>query len=310
MAGNFLMKGKVYGERKHLLQFPVYAEVKYDEIRLHVKAARGDQGYVRGVDFLSYAGKPLHNLEMWESAFCHFFYETGLNHLDLGVEVNGNFNDSYRWVRSAKGIPGEKFDKATGKKHPALLPSMLRFYLFDVPEYPEEFWARKEKLDKAALRLAGAMQSHAPWPTDVFRPEGEIVADEAALDAMFNKVRERGLEGLMVKDLRGKYISGEAHRSDWWLKMKPESEADGKIVGLNRAISIHGEPLDRVGSVDVLLEDGSTASPAGIEHDLGRDMWLNPTKYLGRWIEFKFMERDRQGGYRHPSFTRFREDKA
>jgi ATP-dependent DNA ligase len=184
---------------------------------------------------------------------------------------------------------------------------MVEFYLFDIPGAAGPLKERLYYLDTMSSVLGEYL---APWATYVKRPERWEVQGRAGLDLRFTEVRERGLEGLMVKDLRGEYVAGTGHRSDWWLKMKPESEADGKIVGVNRAVSIEGVPLDRAGSIDVLCEDGSTASPAGIAHELGEDMWAHPEKYIGRWIEFKYMERDRQYGYRHPSFTRFREDKA
>jgi hypothetical protein len=38
-------------------------------------------------------------------------------------------------------------------------------------------------------------------------------------------------------------------------------------------------------------------------------MYANPEQYIGQWCEFKFMERDRAGGYRHPSLVRLREAK-
>lgn len=303
MADNFLMKGKVYGERKHLLRYPLYAEVKYDEIRLHVKAIVHGIA-VTGVEFLSYAGKPLHNLSLWRNDFINFMQATGFRHLDMGVLVNKNFNDSYRWTRSSKGIPGEKYDKATGKIHPALNPSMVEFYLFDLPESLLTFEHRIEQRRSLAATLGDFVDA----PVNV--PIQFEVASEEELDRLFIAVRADGFEGLMVKTPDHVYVSGSAHRSDGWLKMKPEAEADGVITGVNRAYSIEGVPLDRAGSIDVRCEDGSEASPAGIAHELGADMWAHPEKYTGRWVEFKYMERDRQGGYRHPSFTRFREDKA
>ena len=73
---------------------------------------------------------------------------------------------------------------------------------------------------------------------------------------------------------------------------------------------IAGALEDHPGVRHVKVEDGSEASPHGIAHDLGRDMHENPEKYIGQWAEFKYMERDRQGGYRHPVFYRLREAKA
>lgn len=286
MGTQFLMKGKVYGEHKHKLHYPVRAEVKYDEIRLHVRRMHG------GVEFLSYAGKSLHNLGQWAEQFDAVMCANGLEHLDVGVEVNNNFDDSYRWVRSSTGIPSN------------LNAGMVKFILFDLPDFGElRFQSRVNHTD----RIAEAARAVGLY---MWRPEFRVCASEAELDAYFIEVRERGMEGLMVKSMDHLYYSGCGKRIDGWLKMKPEDTADGRIIGINRAVSLEGQPLNRAGSVDVELEDGSTASPAGIPHSLGADMWANPGKYIGQWAEFKYMERDRQGGYRHPSLVRLREAKA
>lgn len=303
MDGEFLMKGKVFGEHSHKLVAPFVAEVKYDEIRLHVRRISdvSDGTVFSYVEFWSYAGKPLHNLEHWQFAFNDFMRDQNITDLDLGVLVNENFNDSYRWVRSSSGIPKEKLDKKTGKIAPALDIGMVQFYLFDIPHSTLEFSARRVLLDSACTLMDVVYRI----PTK--RPEGWVITSLDELDAKFIERRELGDEGLMVKTLSHVYMIGK--RSDQWLKMKPEMTCDGVITGVNRAISIHGEPLDRVGSVDVRMEDGSTASPAGIPHNLGHLMWIHPEDYLWHWCEFKCMERDRQGGYRHPSFTRLREAK-
>lgn len=304
MADPFLMKGKIYSEHKHKLNFPVSAEVKYDEIRLHVKrfpATAAGPGFIpEHLEFLSYAGKPLCNLWAWADKLLTCMQQHDLHHLDMGVLVNGNFNDSYRWCRSSTGIPGEKLDKATGRVAPALHVDMVNFYLFDLPDSPLPYRTR------AALRqdMVCAM-----WDAGlpVFAPSFDVAHSEAELDTIFLQVREAGLEGLMVKSLDHVYQPGK--RIDGWLKMKPEDTADGIITDVLRATSIHGEPLDRVGSVYVSLPDGSNACPAGIPHELGRLMWMYPERYIGQWVEFKYMERDRAGGYRHPSLVRLREPK-
>ena len=118
----------------------------------------------------------------------------------------------------------------------------------------------------------------------------------------------------MVKSLDHVYERGA--RIYGWLKYKPEEDADGVITELHEAICGKDQPhlglrkgdrLGRIGSVTVRMADGSTASPHGIAFPLGRDMFDHPEKYIGQWCEFKYMEIDRQGGYRHPTFHRLRE---
>lgn len=293
---DILMKGKVFHEHAHKLVYPVWAEVKYDEIRVHVHNTG------RSVEFLSYAGKPLYNLEYWERDFWAYMNRWGIKHLDLGVLVNGNFNDSYRWVRSKNGIPPEKFDKATGRTFPALSTHMVNFYLFDLPENQQPWVSRSRERHDHAWMMATK-----PYGLPMLEPAGQLANSESELIRIFNEVRELGEEGLMVKTTNHTYVQGG--RIDGWLKMKPENEADGQLVEVHRATSIHGEPLDRIGSVTLRLEDGSTATPAGIPHMLGAEMFHHPERYIGTWWMFKYMERDRAGGYRHPSLVRQREDK-
>lgn len=302
-----LMKGHSYADRKHTVKFPCIAEVKHDEIRVHVKyvapkhTERGGGDAEEYVQFLSYAGKPLYNLSaLYSHIFLRFFHESGLTELDMGFECNGNFNDSYRWVRSSKGIPQEKLDKKTGKVSPALYEHMNKWYLFDIPESAATYRARrlvreahKQELQSLGLRVDTPLQ---------YGCKGE-----AELDWAFRLALEEGKEGVMVKSYDGLYEKGK--RTDAWLKMKPEAECDGVITGMTEAISEAGVPLGRAGSITLRMGDGSVASPHGIVHELGTLMWQNPENYIGSWATMKYMERDRAGGYRHPTFVRLREDK-
>lgn len=296
MANEMLMKGMPL-KATTKLAFPAWAEVKYDECRCRVwLGGNGDT-----VHFDSYAGKPLHNLlSEFGHEFKQFMRHEGIHELDIGIEVNGNFNDSYRWVRSSSGWPKESVDKKTGKVAPALDDSMVKFYLFDLPLDTSVFADRKAHRECAVTLLRY-------WHLNVCIPEGQMVYSREDLDNWFMYCRQAKREGAMVKTLGHRYRRGK-HTGDWW-KMKPHGEADGKIVKLNEAVSEAGLPLGRVGSADVVMEDGSTASPAGFPHGLGKLMWDNPAAYIGEWLMFGYMERDRAGGYRHPSFDRFREAK-
>lgn len=302
-----LMKGNVWKDRRDakdrkgnpIVTYPVYVEDKHDEIRCHVKVRECP---VSGqfVEFLSYAGKPHANMDRFEQVFITLARGTGYREFDLGFEVNGNFNDSYRWVRSTKGIPADLKD------------ATFKFLVFGFPEF-----AGKDNLYKQHVRAEDVVWYARDWVSVPFVMPGCVECDDAiAVEAAFLRARERGLEGVMVKQPGHPY---ERKRTDGWLKMKPEDEADGVIVELieatatvadpERGIAV-GDPLGRVGSVRVRMEDGSEACPHGIAHDLGRKMLTGEVKALGEWCEFKFMERDRQGGYRHPTFFRLREAKA
>ena len=294
-----LMKGNVWKDRKDakdrkgfpIVRYPIYAEIKYDEIRCHVKL--GCDPTEGTVQFLSYAGKPLANMQEFAHLFRDLAARTGYSEFDCGFEVNGNFNDSYRWVRSTRGLPPDLKSRAE-----------IQFYLYDLPTNQEEYHKRKIQREWVARQVQ--------W---LKCPSPVLLDNEEAVDAYYNQVIEQGHEGLMLKSLSHTY---ERRRTDGWLKMKPEETADGRIVGVVEAVATVDDPsrgvrigdgLRRCNSVHLVLEDGSTATPHGIPHEQGRDMFQHPEKYIGEWVEFAYMEKDRQGGYRHPTFRRLREAK-
>lgn len=295
-----LMKGETWTDACKLVrgqprfQYPVMVEAKADEIRCRV--FKSEWG---GILFESYAEKPLHNMMQLIPAFALLFKQMQITELDVGILVNGNFNDSYRWVRSAKGIPQEKFDKKTGKTAPALDPSMVQVIVFDVPESTDQYIDRMIVADFAASGLR-------QYGVNAVRPARALCGIPEEVMACYAQYREAGYEGAMAKTLDHVYAR---RRTFDWMKIKPKETFDGKITGFNEAVSETGAPLGRVGSINVECADGSTASPAGIAHGLGRTLWEDQAKYIGQWIEFSCMERDRQGGFRHPIYNRFREDK-
>jgi len=279
-----LMKGHKWPERKHKMTYPAWVEIKHDEIRCHIIIDRK----ASTVTYLSYAGKPLNNMQQFDEYWHELSAMTGYTEFDCGFEVGGNFNDSYRWVRS-KTIPND------------LIGATKHFLLFDLPQNDKPFEGRM--VDRHTVSVLAASINF-----ELYQPAGSWAHEEASVGEMFIVARERGFEGLMVKSMQHLYMRGK--RTDGWLKVKPSDDADGIITELHEAVSEAGEPLGRTGSITIKVEDGSTATPHGIAHELGREMHEHPERFIGQWAEFKFMERDRQGGYRHPVFYRLREAKA
>lgn len=280
-----LMKGHKWRDHRAKMTYPAWAEIKHDEIRCRVVVNPQNCDVV----FLSYAEKPLANMERFAEMWADIAKNTGWFEFDTGFEVNGNYNDSYRWVRSTKGLKPEMADW------------VAKFYLFDLPANPLPYTERYSIIHNVWTMGAGLGYA-------VHMPHGWWVNSVEEVDRLFTTVRSGGFEGLMVKDMQHKYVRDS--RSYGWQKVKPEDDADGRIMSFTEAVSEDGTPLGRVGSVTIAVEDGSVASPHGIPHELATEMWLKQADYYGRWVEFKFMERDRQGGYRHPVWGRLREDKA
>jgi ATP-dependent DNA ligase len=278
-----LMKGHTFKDRKHKVKYPLMAEIKLDEIRLDIRREHGE-----GILFRSYADKPLYNLHQFAESWLTAMADSDHMRLDTGVLVNRSFDDTYRYVRSSKGVPTE------------LLGSRIEFLLFDDPYMSLPFSERMVYLDGVAKFLCSR-------GLPVIRPPRCEVQSEEEVFKLYGNARDEGYEGLMLKTYDHKYELGK--RTAGWLKVKPEEDADGIITAINQAHSMEGTPLDRAGSVHVVFEDGSECDAGGIEHELGRLMLANQAMFIGQWCEVQYMERDRQGGYRHPRFHRLREGK-
>ncbi len=249
-----LMKGHKWRDHAAKMTYPAWVEIKSDEIRCHVIVA--PQG-TWDVQFLSFAGKPLANMEQFAQGFRELAQATGLLEFDCGFLVGDSFDDSYRWVRSTKGLP----EDLKGKP--------VCFLLFDLPTEPGPFSMR-------VLARHNVATTAVALDVPLILPAGTWAHTAEDVDSLFLKAREGGHEGLMVKDMTHVYQRGK--RTYGWLKVKPEDDADGRIVEITRAVSIEGTPLNRAGSVRIEVDDGSEATPDGIPHELGADMWANPEK--------------------------------
>ena len=292
----YLMKGMHWNDRDTVrtkMPYPVFVEPKHDDIRVRVTVPRDHSKPVR---YLSYAEKPLNNLGYLDTMFRRIAEKYAVGEFDCGFQVDADFNKSYRWVRS-KAVPNDLKDCPTA------------MYLYDLPQEMRSYVCRKGVIEHICAYAASQ-----GWPL-LYVSHAMCYTEDAVL-RQYSIYRDQMYEGAMVKQPAHRYHIGKRTRD--WIKLKPEETADGRIVAVHEAIASvdqpelciqAGDPLGRVGSVTVKLEDGSMATPHGIPHKLGIDMLLHPQKYVGEWCEFAYMERDRQNGYRHPVFRRLRDPK-
>mgnify|MGYP001106865630 CR=1 FL=1 len=138
------------------------------------------------------------------------------------------------------------------------------------------------------------------------------------IEAFYEAVRERKLEGLVLKDPNG--VWKRSKQTGMW-KMTPNDNEDGKVVGL-----VWGSPgLANEGKVigfEVLLESGHVVNACKISKALMEEFTekyhtynargcscCEPTTenpYEGHTVKVTFMERFPDGSLRHPSFDSFR----
>lgn len=136
--------------------------------------------------------------------------------------------------------------------------------------------------------------------------ESHTVFSLDELTDLYEKKREEGHEGLVVKDPLGRWKRGK--KSGMW-KMKPSEEADGHVVR-----PVWGtEGLANEGLVigfDVMLENGMEVSATNISRALMSEFTENvksdPDYYKGWACQITYMEETPDGSLRHPSFDQWR----
>ena len=148
-----------------------------------------------------------------------------------------------------------------------------------------------------------------------------LVSSEAEIHALYESVRARGLEGLIIKDPSAFY---HRRRNHAWMKIKAEESTDvpivgyeegtGKYEGMLGAIIVafdkkchengaHGANHDHDGAVRVNVGSGLSDSQR-------QSFWEDREALTGRVIEVEFHEITPDGSLRHPRFKRFRDDKS
>ncbi len=151
---------------------------------------------------------------------------------------------------------------------------------------------------------------------------------EAHGEAMYEKVREMGLEGIMAKHRDAPYRGG---RSERWLKLPADREGDFVVCGYTRPKgsragfgALHlgayrGDVLEYVGRVGSgFSEDQLDAFRAALESMEREDPPCRgtlPTSAEHRWVQPRMVVNVRyktwteSGFLRHPVFLRLRDDK-
>lgn len=277
-----LMKG-VSIKRGDELGFPVIAEEKLDGVRCLVQVV-GNR-----VNYISYAGKELHNLSDYDELWIRIRDEFNLSMFDCEF-VYKDFDATYKVIRS--------------KKRPAWFdPLDGRFFLLDNP-------TRALSYQPSFLKLQAIADSG--YPT-IRRPYKEMLHSLAQVQDLFKRVVTNGGEGLMLKAPFGYYTQGG--RTKAWGKLKRQETIDGQIMFLSEAIDKNGNPKGEVGSFTVRFDMGNgilrsaDASASRLTLQERRNMWANRRQLEDKWCEVQYMQVDRAGGLRHPVFLRIREDK-
>lgn len=208
----------------------------------------------------------------------------------------------------------------------------LHYMVFDILRDQNGEWLqnypwriRRERLEAVMALLGYPIETGTLMMTKVVRGDKET---------FLQQVFDRGGEGIVLKDVEGKYIFGK--RPMWnWIKVKREDEEDVVIVGFEPATKLYtgkdldnwpfwseeGLPLTRyyargwIGAIIFGKYDPETkllvplGTCSGME-DLAREMFSRePNEFIGRVMKLKYMEVTRDGAYRHPQYVGLHPDK-
>lgn len=219
-----------------------------------------------------------------------------LNKKNMQFDIGGPYES---WDVSLKGLPF------------GIDPNLLTVKLYAI--LPYHIMESGEDCDVMTLLMQEHVKNMLPLLQEYFpeiewqAAESYEVYDMVELQQLYEKKREEGHEGLIVKDPMCIYKRGK--KSGWW-KLKPLEEADGIIQGVNWGT----EGLANEGKVigfKVLLETGRLVDANNISRALMDEFTANVKEhgedYYNGWAcQIGFMEETPDGSLRHPSFTCFR----
>lgn len=300
------------------------AEVKYDGVRLNLPVLREGETY-----WLSRESKPLPALEWmnselgnaWTQADWRWFlrqagYEGIGLMIDGEVMVKGvDFNTSSglirtKWLKPSNEHYAECYP-GRGKKVPFWVArSRLQVVVYGVVDMTTIADPKAEGPIHSVTRLKAEaivplLQKYFP-EIDWVLSESHTVFSLDELTDLYEKKREEGHEGLVVKDPLGRWKRG---KKSGMFKMKPSEEADGHVVR-----PVWGtDGLANEGMVigfDVMLENGMEVSATNISRALMSEFTENvksdPDYYKGWACQITYMEETPDGSLRHPSFDQWR----
>ena len=197
---------------KYNWKFPCLGEVKYDGMRLIAYVENGE------VTYTSRSGKPA---DEWNGLFDDELIAME-KEMKCPIAVDGE-------ALSIEGF--QATSKAKGSKNDK---SHMRFFAFDMmalscwrnQDCPTEQLCRTKRLQNLINDLG---------LTKIIKSKSRILNNLDEAKAFYTEVIEDGLpgqdEGLIIKDLKGKYEWNSKKRSLTWAKWKPVIDVDVTIVG-------------------------------------------------------------------------------
>lgn len=274
-----------------IIKYPCLSEIKYDGQRT-IAIIEGQN--------VTYHGRSGKVSFQWEGLFDKELIKMR-NSVGDDIVVDGEvMGDNFLETMNAKSE-----DNINAKEK-------LKFFAFDILTL-EEWKAKKSCQTQQHRSMCLEYLIRNLKLEKVKKSEWRICNNEKELDIFYKEVINVGGEGLIIKDLDGKY---EWKRSKLWMKYKPVYTYDG-IVTSFYAGKLGSKYEHTLGGIEIVGEDENgrkfkSSVGSGFSDELRDEIWNNQKSYMGQMVEVEAQEISQSNGeysLRFPVFVRWRNDK-
>lgn len=282
---------------KRIKDWPVAVEPKLDGMRVLVVVKRIEDEDSYELEAMSYSrdGKPINSLLDIEEAIMNTYEAADLQD-DMvfdGEVYCGSFRETISQVRKKEEQAGDAV---------LTLFDIIPMDEWSLGESSRDYRSRREELydffqwisksDKSILKMSKAV----------------LVYEEEFIFNFYNKAREKGMEGIIVKPITGYISHWVAKRSYGWMKIKDKLSADCKIVGCEEG---KGKYIGTLGALIVEFEGKEVKVGTGLTDPVRDDLWELDGKgtLYDLTAEVEYHEVTPDGSLRHPVFKGIRYDK-
>lgn len=290
-----------YEEKR--VKFPVVVEPKLDGVRV---LAYVPSKYKDDVVFYSRSGKEFTTFEHLKPFLAEIFEKAGFTepHMFDGEVVTGTFNKTVSEVRRTS-------EQASDAKY--FVFDLLPISAFEGEKKGNRKYGTYLERHERLKDVISNEDAESP----VKRLPGKVAKTHDQVMTLYSAFRQRGLEGVIVKDPKGLY---HRRRNYAWMKIKAEETVDLPIIG---AFEGTGKYIGMLGGLIVDNYGVEVRVGGGFDDEERQTLWkkyqedmmkdtaadLIERELMGRLIEVNYHEITPDGSLRHPRFVRFRDDK-
>lgn len=301
-------------------------KIELDEIKYPLLASTKLDGYrcifYKG-EMLTRSLKQVQNKQLREK-FAKLIEYTKENDLILDGEI---YSHELTFQELNKFFMSEDLESTRSiKRYGEVLkmPEHVKFYLFDCVK-DDDFDTGFVYRDRYSQDIASE------FPGLIILVEQHKVDSKKEVEDNFELVISKGYEGLILKDLGGRYKCGRGTIKEGLIfKVKPFLTFDARIVDVEQATIVDPNAEKTINELGrsvtskkkddrILIEkasnfvvdyEGKPVSVVIAMTDVEKEeVWQNRESYIGKIIEYKGMLVGAKDVPRHPVFVRFREDK-